>query len=150
MRVIYLPKDRHAILEISGELYLKYVASPPPVGVLVIESTDQHLVSFPFEQCNIFLPIRAGQNHRTHSRGTIYHHTNALSHLMKLFVLQLLLPSLYSNQPLGILYHSLDLFFKPQYFTKPWNFEWFSVFGCMKKQLYLISCCMSCSQIGNT
>lgn len=31
-RVIYLPKDRHVILEISGEIYLKYVAflfSPP-------------------------------------------------------------------------------------------------------------------------
>lgn len=50
MRVIYLPKDRHVTLKISGEIYLKYVAFPlfVPAGVVVTQFMDQHLDSFLF------------------------------------------------------------------------------------------------------
>lgn len=149
LRVIYLPKDRHVILEISGEIYLEYVAFPCfPVGVVATQFTDPHLDSFCFSSA--IFSFRARQNHRTHSRGTIYHNTKALSHLMKTVSTPAAVAVSLQQQVLGILYHSLYLFFKSQYFTKSSNYDYFSL-GCMKKkQLYLTSCCMSCSQIGNT
>lgn len=49
--------------------------------MVVTQFTDQHLDSFCFSSA--IFSFRARQNHRTHSRATIYHNTKALSHLMK-------------------------------------------------------------------
>lgn len=45
LRVIYLPTDHDATLEISGEIYLKYVAF---CLSLFIKATDQHRKVFVF------------------------------------------------------------------------------------------------------
>lgn len=49
--------------------------------MVVTQFTDQLPDSFSFSSA--IFAFRARQNHRTHSRGTIYHNTKALSHLMK-------------------------------------------------------------------
>lgn len=155
LRVIYLPKDHDVTLEISGEIYLKYVA--------FCLSLWQPLRLWTNTGRFLFLPVQyycsnhsraeplsqQGHNlpqYKQQARHSLKSHTHthtppaAVFHTSwKLFVLELLLTSAVSLQqstaehfiPLTVPIFQTGVFYKT---FEVWLETVFSVSGCMKKK----------------
>lgn len=145
LRVIYLPKDHDVTLEISGEIYLKYVAfclslwrslrlwtnTGRFLFLPVQYYCSNHSRAEPLSQQGHNLPQYKQQARHSLKSHTHTHHlqlcfTPHENYLYWSYCWPLL--SLYNSQLLSILYHLLYLFFKPEYFTKPLTYDWRLVF----------------------
>lgn len=170
LRVIYLHKDHDVTLEISGEIYLKYVAFCLSLWRSLRLRTNTGSLLFFFCFTGAILSFWSSQPGRSaitagaQARGSSHSlHTTCSSHLVKTLCIR-------ATVDLCCLFTTVDncwAFYRTDstYFSNCsilqnlWNINWrlfFQSAGAWKsetpirKQLYLTSCCMSSRQIGTT